>query len=111
MSSLSVYKDRRNDVEVNLGVDVSGDTIISQIRAGKSKTSALILEWEVSFVTDGADGKLLFTIDDSEVSSETITQKRGYMDIVRIAGGQPYPVLKYPIRVNFRDSVTEVPPE
>lgn len=105
MPSLNVYKNRTNVITVNLGVDVSSDTIVSEIRAGKSNASDLLATWEVEFVTDGVDGMLVFRIDDSEL--DAIIAKRGYMDIKRVAAGEPYPVLKYPIRVMFRDTVTE----
>ncbi len=105
MATLNVFKDRTNIVSVFLGIDVSEDTISSEIRSGKAKTSDLIATWEVSFATDGTDGELVFRIDDSDLDS--ITAERGYMDIKRVSGGEPYAVLRRPIRVAFKDTVTE----
>lgn len=104
MTALIVYKNRTNVIPVNLGVDVSTDEIVSEIREGKSTASTLIATWDISFDTDGKDGKLIFRIDDSDL--DDVSQKFGYMDIKRVAGGEPYPVLKNPIRVVFRNAVT-----
>lgn len=104
MSQLIVYKDRTNIVPVDLGFDVSADTIESQIREGKSDDSVLIAEWVVTFQTDGTDGLLYLTLDDSVL--DEITQTKGYMDMKRISGGEPLPVFAEPLRVRFRDSVT-----
>lgn len=105
MSNVVVYKSRTNVVTVNLGFDVSGDTFESDIRAGRSMADTLIAEWVISFETDGINGVLRFTLDDSVTS--LITQKIGYMDIKRITAGEPVPVLDKPIKVEFRESVTE----
>jgi hypothetical protein len=104
MSDVVVYKLRTTIIRVNLGIDVSGDTITSQIREGKEHTSTLIGEWDVTFDTDGVDGKLRFTLDDSEAN---ITQSKGYMDIKRVSGGEPLPVFSSPIKVLFKEQVTE----
>lgn len=105
MTALNIYKNRTNTIPVNLGFDVSDDTIVSQIRAGKDISSDLIASWDVSFETDGTDGHLIFEIDDSDL--DEITAKRGWMDIKRIVDGEPLPVLKRPIKVIFRDVVTQ----
>lgn len=101
---LIVYKNRTNVVPVNLGYDVSADTITSEIRVGKNKESTLIATWSVDFLTDGTDGKLILTLDDSDL--DTITQKYGYMDLKRVSGGEPLPVFKHVLKVLFEDTVT-----
>lgn len=101
---LIVYKNRTNIVPVNLGYDVSADTFTSEIREDKNSTSPLIATWTVSFDTNGIDGKLVLTLDDSDLTS--ITQKFGYMDIKRVSGGEPLPVFADPIKVLFKDVVT-----
>lgn len=103
--ALKVYKNRTNVVPVNLGFDVSTDTITSEIREDKKIDSPLIATWSVDFLTDGVDGKLIFTLDDSVLSS--ITQKHGYMDVKRLSGGEPLPVFSSPLRVTFEEVVTE----
>lgn len=104
MSDILVYKNRRNVVSVSLGTDVSGDTFESEIREKATLDSTLIATWSVSFKTDGTDGELVLTLDDSEL--DEITVKRGYMDIKRISGGEPYQVFA-PVKVVFKDTVTE----
>jgi hypothetical protein len=104
MSNVIVYKNRTNILAVNLGIDVSGDTITSQIREAANSTSPLIASWVVSFKTNGIDGKLILTLDNSITA--TIIPKKGYMDMKRISGGEPLPVFDAPIQVIFKDTVT-----
>lgn len=99
-----VHKGRTVILPVQLSYDVSQDTIRSQIRKGRSVTSAIIAEWAVSFRTDGRDGKLIFRLDDA-VTSE-ITENMGFMDIKRVTGGEPIAVLESPIPVVFRSVIT-----
>lgn len=100
-----VYKGRTNTVYVNLGIDVSGDTITSQIRSEPEVDSPLIAAWTVSFVTDGVDGRLKLTLDD-EITSE-ILYENGYMDLKRVSGGEPLPVFDEVIPVVIKRTVTE----
>lgn len=104
MNQLTVYRDRTAIVPVSLGMDVSNDTITSQIRVGKNFESDLIAEWTVAFLTDGTDGELILTLDDSITA--TITNDLGYMDLKRITGGEPVPVFDKPLEVLFKNSVT-----
>lgn len=99
-----VYKNRRNVIGVSLGTDVSADTFESEIREKAMTTAPLIATWDVAFLTDGTDGELVLTLDDSEL--DTVTQKSGYMDIKKISGGEPYAVFP-PVKVKFQDVVTE----
>ncbi len=104
---LVVHKGRTAIVQVSLGIDVSADTIESQIRAEPDQSSAFIAEWIVSYPSggDGSDGELVFTLDDTFTSQ--ITANSGYMDIKRVSGGEPYAVNDKPIRVIFQGTVTE----
>ncbi len=99
-----VYKNRTNVLRVSLGIDVSADTFESEIRQKSTVTSTLVATWAVSFLTDGEDGELVLTLDDSEL--EDVEVKSGYMDIKRVTGGEPLPVFP-PIKVSFIDTVTE----
>lgn len=101
---VKVYKGRRNVITLNLGFDVSADTITSQIRAELDSASTLIATWTVTEETDGTDGKIVLTLDDSALSS--VTAKRGYMDLKRVSGGEPYAVFDEPLEVVFVPSVT-----
>ncbi len=104
MKQIVVHKGRTNIVQVSLGVDVSQDTITSEIRVDKDKLSALIATWAVSFATNGIDGELLLTLDDSITT--LITKSVGYMDLKRITGSEPVSVFDEPLEVIFNDSVT-----
>ena len=105
MEQLIVHIGRTNVIPVSMGEDVSGDTITSQIRSGKDRSSPLIVAWTVTQVTDGTDGELLFTIDDAV--SETINLGTGYMDIKRVKNGEPIPASDDLIEILFRQPVTE----
>lgn len=104
MSKVIVYKARTNTLPVNLGIDVSGDTFTSEIRAEPDHNSTLIMEWDVAFVTDGTDGRLVLTVDD--LITEQIEVSSGYMDLKRVTGGEPVPVFERVLEVEFRGAVT-----
>lgn len=99
--TLKVYKNRTNIVAVSLGIDVSGDTLTSQIRTA---AGVLIATWSVVFDNDGTDGELILTLDNSAVAS--IPYKTGLMDLKRVTGGEPVPVFERPLEVEFEDSIT-----
>lgn len=100
---LEIYKNRTNIIPVNLGVDVSGDTFASEIREDRDSTSTLIASATITFATDGIDGNILVTFDDSSLSS--VTTKYGYMDIKRTSNGEPLQAIT-PVKVVFKDPVT-----
>lgn len=103
-NKITVYKNRTNTLRVYLGIDVSADTITSEIRTHPTVDSTLIVAWTVAFITDGTDGGLLLTIDDSLLT--TIAVNSGWMDLKRVSGGQPLPVFNDPLEVVFKDAVT-----
>lgn len=99
-----VHKGRDNTVIVNVGVDVSGDTVTSEIRSQPDVDSPLLATWDVDFLTDGTDGKLLLTLDG--LTTSQITAKIGYMDLKRVSGVSVLPVFDKPLEVEFRGTVT-----
>jgi hypothetical protein len=99
-----VHKGRTVILPVAIGYDVSGDEIRSQIREETDKDSPLIAEWTVSFLTDGTDGEVLLTLDNSVTG--LITKTLGYMDMVRIVNGEPLPVFDDILEVLFKDTIT-----
>ncbi len=105
MKQVIVHKGRTTVVSVSVGVDVSQDAITSEIRDGKSQSAELIATWVVSFATDGKDGELILTLDDSPTPE--ITKRVGYMDLKRITAGEPLPVFDEPLEVIFKESITE----
>ena len=104
MADVIVFKNRTNIVNVDIGIDVSTETVTSEIREGKTSSSTLIAAWDVTYLTDGTDGKLVFRLDDSVTA--LITQKLGYMDLKRVSNGEPLAVFASPVKVVFKDSVT-----
>lgn len=99
-----VHKGRRNTLTVSLGIDVSTNTITSQVRQLPDQNSALIMTWVVTFATDGTDGELILTVDDSVTAG--IKENSGYMDLKRLVGGDAIPVFSRPLEVEFVGSVT-----
>lgn len=97
-----VHKGRTNIVTVNLGIDVAGDTITSEIR---TPSGVLIAEWDVTFDSDGSDGELILTLDD--LITADIAYPTGLMDIKRLSGGEPLSVFDKPVEVEFREVVTQ----
>ena len=101
--ALEVYKDRVTTVTVDLGMDITGDTLTSQIRERQDKSSALIGSWDIA-VDDAESGLITMTFDDSP---GTVTKTEGWMDIKRVIGSEAYPVWDDPLRVKFVGAVTD----
>lgn len=99
--TLVVYKDRTNIITASLGINVSGDTITSQIR---TESGVLIATWTVAFDSDGTDGELVLTLDNSATGA--IAYPSGLMDMKRVTSGEPLAVFDKPIEVEFRETVT-----
>lgn len=99
---LVVHKGRVNVVAVNLGFDITGETLTSQIRERTDQDSPLIADWTVSIVTPGT-GVLSLLLDDTDNSIEHST---GFMDIKRLTGGQSLSVFDEPLAVELRGTVT-----
>lgn len=107
MKQLAVHRNRTNSVVINVGFDVSQDVITSEIRKEIDWESDLLATWTVAYVTDGTDGRLLLTLDDSV--TQLITSTIGYMDLKRRIGGatgEPVSVFLEPIEVVFKGTVT-----
>ena len=100
---LVVHKGRKNVVDVDLGIDITGDVITSEIRAQPKRDSTLIATWTVAVIQANA-GILTLTLDDTETTD--IVQDRGYMDIKRVTGTDPVPLFERPLEIEFRDTVT-----
>lgn len=104
-SKVIVHKGRTNTLRVKLGVNVSADTITSEIRTEPTQESPLVATWVVTKVGDGSTGELILTLDDS--ATKDIAVNGGWMDVKRVTGGQPVPVFDRPLEVSFRGTVTE----
>lgn len=99
-----VHKSRTNTLLVDLGVDVSADTITSEIRSEPNSDAPLLATWVVTKVDGGVNGELVLTLDNTFTSQ--ITANSGYMDIKRVTSGEPVPVFDKPLEVVFRGTVT-----
>lgn len=101
-----VHKDRANTIQIHVGIDISDDVITSEIRSESDTSAPLIATWDVSFLTDGSDGKLVLTM--SYTVSSQISVNSGYMDLKRVIGGvgDPVSVFDEPLEVSFRGVVT-----
>jgi hypothetical protein len=97
-----VYKGRTNIVTVSLGIDVSRDVITSEIR---TESGTLITTWNVVFDSDGTDGELILTLDNSVTGNIQYTS--GLMDLKRVIGAEPVSVFIDALEVEFRNVVTQ----
>lgn len=104
-SKVIVHKGRTNIITVALGIDVTADTITSEIRSEPNSDSPLIATWVVTKTNGGSDGELTLTLDD--LATSQILANSGYMDIKRITGSEPVPVFDRPLEVSFRGTVTK----
>jgi hypothetical protein len=102
-NELKIYKGRVNSIQVNLGYDASSDVLTSEIRTHPTVEATLIAEFDISFVTDGTDGKIVLTLDDT---ARDITPTTGYMDIKRVVDGEALPLFDEPLEVKLEDTVT-----
>lgn len=103
--TIPVFRNRTTVHLFDLGMNITGDDIVAQIRAGRETTSALIADWVVE-VTDAATGQGTITLDNSD---SVITAETGWMDIIRVTGGEPLAVMDQPLQVEFIDLPSVVP--
>lgn len=102
---VTVHRGRTVRLPVSLGYDVSDCAITSQIRKTASRESDLIVEWDVFYETDGKDGKVVLFLD--HVTTGSIVERNGFMDLKRVSGGEVYPVFEDALEVIFKNVVTE----
>lgn len=100
--SMVVHKGRVNTKTLKLNMDTTGETIKSEIRERPDIASPLIATWTVTEV-DEATGEYNLFLDDSD---SLITQATGFMDVIRISGGQPIPCFNRVLAIEFEGSVT-----
>lgn len=99
-----IHRGRTKTLLVDLGRDVSANTFTSEIRTESDVASTSIAEWDVNFVTDGVDGKLVLTLDDTVTSD--IIYSNGYMDIKEMVNGEPLSVFNGSLPVVIKGVVT-----
>lgn len=101
MDSLIVVRGNTVEVPVSLAFNVSADTLVSSIRETEDPDSDVIAEWDISFVTDGKDGELLFTLDGD--ITDAIVEDIGYMFFISLNDGDPIDIFDVPVTVEFVD--------
>lgn len=104
MNVVTIEKGRVNTVYVSLKQDVSKYSVVSEIRVEPNSSSELIATWVASFKTNGKDGELVLTMDDSV--SGAITQKTGYMDVKLVFNGDDVSAFDDYVPVLFKETVT-----
>lgn len=102
--AIIIHRGRTVIVSVDVGMDVSTDVLTSEIRTEEDSESDLIATWQVTFLTDGTDGELVLTMDDSV--TQDIEHSNGFMDLQRYSGGEPLSVFSKAIPVSIRGKVT-----
>jgi hypothetical protein len=102
-NELVVHLDRTNLYTCNLGIDITGETITSEIRTQPETDATLVATFAVA-VVDAPTGEITLTLDNSVTAG--ITVRSGYMDLKRVSGGEPLPVFDRPLEVRFSGSVT-----
>lgn len=103
-NSLIIHRGLTNTFPLVLGYDTTGDTIASQVRTGPDRSYPLLLNFVVTTV-DASNGEYTLTIDDTFTSQVVVDS--GYMDILRITGGEPVPVFEEPLQVIFKGTITK----
>lgn len=103
-NEIIVHKGRTNVVTVDMGIDVSADTLTSEIRSEPNQSAPLIATWEVTKPNGGADGKLILRLDD--LATAQIKATSGFMDIKRLVGTEAIAAFDKPLEVTFRGTVT-----
>lgn len=101
-NKIKIHKNRTNTIDVDLGIDITGDTLTSEIRTGSNSDSLLIATFTVT-VTNATLGLLTLTLDNSVTD---ITVDSGFMDIKRLSAGEPLAVFDKPLEVEFQETVT-----
>lgn len=105
-----IQRDRTEVVTVQfatgVGAGYASDTFTSEIHATKDPTSATIATFTVNSSNVASSDAITLTLDNSVTSA--ITADRGWFDVIRTSGGEPYRVFDEPVQVSFVDVPTAV---
>lgn len=98
---LIVYKNRDNVYRCDMGMDVSTDTLTSQIRTEADPGSTLLATFTITMGdAGGVDGEIILTLLAEDL--DEINAREGWMDIKRVVDGRPLPVFDGALEVDFR---------
>lgn len=104
LDRITVHKHRATVISFGFGIDLSQDTLTSQIRDSKNSTGNDLGFWDIQPLTDGTDGRYVFTF--SPEKATLVTVDKGYMDVKRVSGGQPLTLMNRILTVEFKDVIT-----
>lgn len=102
MAKTVVHRGRYQIKRVYLNRDLTGFTsadFVSQIRSTQDRTSELLMEWDVT-IEDSDEGILRLEADDSVTGA--VQRESGFMDVMRIDGGQKTSEFDEALAVEFR---------
>lgn len=99
MTQVTLERGRRNTVTAALGVDLSGRTLRSEIRARRSETAELIATWDIT-VTDVTAGDIELTLPPSALDG---APSRAWMDVIDVG---PDETLMPAMQVSIIEGVT-----
>lgn len=85
--AIHIIRGRSKTIEYVAQRDLSGSSFASHIRSQRHPESPLLAEWDISFATDGTDGRLLLHLTAAETAE--IEAPDGYMDIKALNSGLP----------------------
>lgn len=97
MQKIEVERGKTIILMVSLGFNVSESEFLCQMRQSESPESSLLATWAISFDTDGKDGELLATLDNSISSS--IAMSTAWLFLDKVSESPPLPVFPEPLEV------------
>lgn len=101
VATLIVAKTKTVIVPISLGFNVVGWVFTADLRATVVATSALIATWIVTFDTDGKDGELIATLQDTITSGLTVGT--AYMRLKRIIPSPTLEIFGEPVLTSIQN--------
>lgn len=103
LRQINVYRGRTVTVPVTLAHVISEDDVFtSDIRVDRHFESELIASWTVVYSNPR---EITLMLDDAVTALVEVDE--GFMDIKQLKDGEPIPVFDEPLKVVFKNPVTE----
>ncbi len=103
MQKIKIERGKTVEIPILLSFNISEDIFTCEIRTGESPLSGLVAVLEMSFETDGTDGKLLAILYDYITTG--IPYDNGYMMLRKMNGPSPIDVFDKALEVEIVDSI------
>lgn len=103
MQKVEVERGKTVVVGISIGFNVSLFEFLCEMRESEDPASAIITTWDMSFETDGKDGELLASLDDSITS--VLVLGAAWLHLYRVSGSTHLPVFGEPVEVIILDPV------